>query len=507
MNRLLLALTLIILLTACSSSATPSPTATLPPTLAAGSSTLEPIRPTKTKKPKENNPQAAQVSTKQPKGTNPQAAPTSTNADFIATEILGRPTNTSVTVNVVPAIAMEIYYEVGTSSGAYTSQTAPQTAAANTPVETLISGLQPNTRYYYRIHYNGNAGTEHSFVTQRTVGSIFTFAIQADSHLNTDKHCNPDLYSLTMLNVAAAQPDFFIDLGDTFRTDMLKDINPTTILKNYVDQRQYFGMVSNSAPLFLVNGNHEMEWGWLLDGTAENPAVWSANDRNLYYPQPVPDNFYTGDTQYVANIGQLRDYYAWTWGDALFVVIDPYWSTTSDPKQSKDNWDWTLGEAQYQWFRQTLETSDATYKFVFTHHVLGESRGGVEQAGLFEWGGKDRGGSWGFDAHRPGWGKTIHQLMVENGVTIFFQGHDHLFARQELDGVIYQTVPMPADSTYQTPNQEFYTSGVTRPESGYLRVTVSSQGVTVDYIRSFLPKDENASQQNGMVDYTYTVTP
>ena len=32
----------------------------------------------------------------------------------------------------------------------------------------------------------------------------------------------------------------------------------------------------------------------------------------------------------------------------------------------------------------------------------------------------------------------VHQLMVKNGVTIFFQGHDHLFARQERDGMVYQ---------------------------------------------------------------------
>jgi hypothetical protein len=497
MRQHVIALTMIAILAACTPAGTPAPAGSQTPQISEGPAVTVDASPTKQSQPDP---------TKKSKGRNPSAAPTSTNPDFIATEILGRPTDSSVTVNVVPAIAMEIYYEVGTASGKYTSKTAVQTAAAGAPIETLMDGLQPNTRYHYRINYNGTAGVEHTFVTQRAMGSTFTFAVQADSHLNTDKHCNPDLYRLTMLNMGASQPDFLVDLGDTFRTDMLKDINPTTILKNYVDQRQYFGMVSSSAPLFLINGNHEMEWGWLLDGEAENPAVWSANARNLYYPQPAPDDYYSGDLLPIDNIGLLRDYYAWTWGDALFVVIDPYWSTTTDPKKSRDNWDWTLGEKQYQWFRQTLETSETKYKFVFTHHILGENRGGVEDAPYFEWGGQNRDGSWGFDVNRPGWDMPIHQLMAENLVTIFFQGHDHLFARQELDGVIYQTVPMPADSTYQTPNQEVYISGITRPESGYLRVTVSPQRVTVDYIRSFLSQDENASQQNGMVDYTYTIT-
>ena len=41
-------------------------------------------------------------------------------SDFVATEILGRPTATSITVNVVPAVAMDFYYEYGAASGTYT---------------------------------------------------------------------------------------------------------------------------------------------------------------------------------------------------------------------------------------------------------------------------------------------------------------------------------------------------------------------------------------------------
>jgi hypothetical protein len=48
---------------------------------------------------------------------------------------------------------------------------------------------------------------------------------------------------------------------------------------------------------------------------------------------------------------------------------------------------------------------------------------------------------------------------MKNGVTIFFQGRDHIFARQELDGVIYQTMPEPADPNYALHNAEAYRSG------------------------------------------------
>ena len=38
---------------------------------------------------------------------------------------------------------------------------------------------------------------------------------------------------------------------------------------------------------------------------------------------------------------------------------------------NRDWWALTLGDAQYHWFKRTLETSKAKYKFVFAHHVMG----------------------------------------------------------------------------------------------------------------------------------------
>jgi hypothetical protein len=278
--------------------------------------------------------------------------------------------------------------------------------------------------------------------------------------------------------------------------DSLKNVNADTVTQLYINQRQWLGLVE--APIFLVNGNHEQAALANLDGTPDNVAVWAQTARNAYFPQPAPDGFYTGDTEPVEYIGQLRDYYAFTWGDALFVVIDPYWHSTEPVdntygaghagKDGRDLWDITLGDTQYQWFCQTLENSTARYKFVFAHHVNGTGRGGVEVADTFEWG-----DAAGLAAHRPGWDRTIHQVMVDTGVTIFFQGHDHLFARQELDGVTYLTLPVPADPHYALDNADSYLSGDILPASGHVRVTVSPDGVTMDYIRSYLDRpDETA---------------
>jgi hypothetical protein len=523
MKRIILLLTLIALLTACSANApaaeqpsapqNPAPETALASTAATlpeATATAPALTPAATKKPKKGEPTAAltpgaDASTSQgskEKGPAP-AAPTSANPAYLATEISGRPTANGLTLNIVPAAEMQIVIAYGTAPGNYTSQTAPATLTANTPHEIELTNLTPDTAYYYSVLSNGTPGPEHSFHTARAPGSAFTFEIQGDSHPERTKNqFDPALYTRTLSGAAADQPDFYIAIGDDFSVDTLKNVNAETVRALYINQRQWLGLVD--APVFLVNGNHEQASLANLNNTAENVAVWAQTSRNAYYPQPAPDAFYSGDSEPVEFIGPLRDYYAFTWGDALFVVIDPYWHSPqtvdnqfgadrTNDKKNRDMWNTTLGDAQYQWFKQTLETSSAKYKFVFTHHVLGSGRGGIEMANSFEWGDAAN-----LAAHRPGWDKTIHQLMVDNGVTIFFQGHDHIFARQELDGVIYQSLPEPANPFYSWENEDAYKTGDKFPNSGRVRVSVAPGGVTVDYVRSYLDKPDE-------VAFTYTL--
>jgi len=442
-------------------------------------------------------------------------------AVFNGTIVLGRPTGCCITINVLSNDQLEAYFEYGTQSGVYTDQTATSTTEAEVPFEDVIAYLQPNTRYYYRMRFRQHGadefkeGPEYTFHTQRAPGSTFTFGVQGDSHPERGQRFDPDLYTRTLLTVASDRPDFYILMGDDFSVDRYgpDTINADLVTERYTLQRPYLGLIANSAPLFLVNGNHEQAAGYLLDGTPNNVAVWAQNARNLYYSQPAPDDFYTGNTEPVEFIGLLRNYFAWTWGDALFVTIDPYWPSPvvvdnvfGGGSKTKDKWLITHGEVQYQWLKQTLEQSTAKWKFVFAHHVNGTGRGGVEVADLYEWGGHNNRGVWEFDIKRPGWELPIHQLMAQNGVTIFFQGHDHMFIRQQLDGVTYQTTPYPADPTYGLDKADRITSGDLIPCSGYVRVTVSESSVLVEYVRTFLPTDETAEQVNGQVAYAYTVT-
>ncbi len=444
--------------------------------------------------------------------------------NFIGPELLCRPTDNSVTVNVIADVALQLYFEYGTAPGDYTDQTSTITSTANEPIKVVIDTLATNTRYYYRMVYSDDGGStwaerdEQSFHTQRAKGTTFTFAIITDSHMNGGGG-NVALYEQTLDNVSNDDPDLYFDLGDTFWTDGVLDA--ATANQRFLAQREMMGVVSHSAPIFLAPGNHENEEGWNFND-ANSIALLSVNARKRYYPNPITDGFYSGNDDALPAIegDNLReDYFAWEWGDALFVVIDPYHYTMIKPYSGTaggevddespigDRWDWTLGYTQFQWFKQTLAESDATFKFVFAHHMVGGThdyvRGGAEPADLFEWGGynadiNNNPTTWGFSTERPGWGDDpIHQFMVANGVSAFFYGHDHEYAYQKRDNVVYQLVPSPSMSGYGFnlySEDDPYTIRVL-PNSGHIRVTVSPEQATVEYVQT----------SGGTIAHSYTI--
>lgn len=483
--------------------------------------------------------------------------PSLNSSPWLGQELLGRVGATSATINVVFDTTAQVYVEYGPVSATYSARTPTQTASAGVPLNISLTELTANTRYYYRVQYalTGNfaARPERSFITQRPRGTTFSFVIQADPHM--DNNSSADAYQLTLANELADRPDFMIDLGDVMMSDKLNAAgvpvngnaspNSAGILTRTQMMRSYYDLATHSIPLYQALGNHEGEWGANLNGTPNNVAIWDTQHRTNYFPNPAPDGFFTGDTQsYDANgaactpgssvtcgLGQRRSYYAWEWGDALFIVLDPYWSQTASATQpgggrdccqrNAGYWSLTLGQVQYDWLKLTLERSSAKYKFVFSHNLVGgvnpsvngvdqgPMRGGVEAAKYLEWGGYNLDGTYGFATYRPNLAMPIHQLLVANKVTAFFHGHDHLYAHQSLDGIAYQAVPQPSatNGNLGTRAADYgYTQGTMVGGRGYLRVQVSPTGATVQYIESWLPSEQRANQTNRMVADSYTLS-
>lgn len=344
---------------------------------------------------------------------------------------------------------------------------------AGEPREVEVKGLKPDTAYSYTAMV-GDARVTGKFRTARGKDSEFVFDVQADSHL--DENTSLDVYANTLKNEVADQADFLVDLGDTFMVDKYQQY--TDSLKQYQAQRYWFSVVGSQMPVFLCLGNHDGECGWAQRGG--DVASWSREQRRRYLPVIRPDGFYSGAPD-------KGLYYSWTWGDALFVVLDPFVATMQRPHAEGDGWNWTLGKAQFGWLESTLKQSDARFKFIFIHHLVGgfgrEARGGVEAAGNFEWGDEAE-----FPSRRTGWAEPVHALMKKYHVSALFHGHDHLYVRQERDGILYIEVPQPSAVRENTRSAEEYgyKSGKLLASPGHIRVTVRPTGAKLEYVKSRL---------------------
>ena len=437
---------------------------------------------------------------------------------MIHTEMLGSPTNHSICVQAFFDTTVELSIRYGTSPSNYSNQTNWQTFLGNENAEIILDNLVEDTKYYYQLAFRSPSSSniiyrpEYNFTTQRRINKSFSFTIQADPHL--DEQSDTALYKLCLKNQLEDNPDFMIDLGDFLMSDKLtnasKIVPRDTITYRCNLLRTYYENIGHSVPLFIALGNHEGEAGWQLNNTANNVAVWGTLDRKKYFMNPAPNDFYTGDTINHSYVGQRENYYAWKWGDALFIVLDPYWYTSPKP-DSLNGWRWTLGKTQYDWLKKTLEQDNSKFKFVFAHQIIGgdpDGRGGVEFADLYEWGGNNLNGTRGFETNRPGWYKPIKDLLTENRVSIFFHGHDHFFGMQQKNCLYYQEIPQPSHPNFTSISQAIkygYKEGVILPGSGHIRVTVDGNGAKVDYVRAYLPKNENGSRKNKDVAATYYI--
>jgi predicted phosphodiesterase len=377
------------------------------------------------------------------------------------------PTSTSAQFTITSPAAGTAYLEYGLKAGAYTYRTANLSLKKGAENLISISGLKSSTKYFARLRYlysgkvfavtSATSFTTASAVNAANANSIF--AIQADPHM--DENSSADVYNKTLDLIATSGAAFLIDLGDIFMVDKLADKSEANIRARYVLMKGFYERLKN-VPLKIVLGNHDGELGYSNFNTKKYRAE--------YFPAQ------TNEVSYFAHVES----------NVLHIGLDPFTYTTTNPKA--DGWQWTLGKTQYDWLVNVLKNSKEQYKFVYIHHLLvgdAQSRGGTHIASFNEWGGKNMDGSDGFEKMRPGWGKPIHQLLKENGVSIVFKGHDHLYVKEELDGIIYQTLPQPSHPGDATNSavQYGYGAGKVVGGSGYLKVQTNSTEAKVDFVK------------------------
>jgi hypothetical protein len=352
-------------------------------------------------------------------------------------------------------------------------------------VEINLTGLQPSTKYYYKVYVKRSAEAwgaprpTHSFRTRRNVGESFRFAMWADPHRMALRW---EPWDKMLGSVIADDPDFVMDLGDTylFCNGFGKPHQRTFVQSYTIGLRPRDGFhghlgvsdVCADRGYFLTRGNHE----GIINGA---PPKWEQiliPALKLMVPNPNGSTYPQGGSH---DSDYDQGYFAYTWGDALFVVLDVV--KYKDFGDHKNPERFHIGNAQLSWLQSVLAGSTQKWKFLFMHHVFGGD------------GGYGRGGAtFAFQYEQA----QVQALCEQYGVQVMFRGHDHLVAVENANNVLYYVAglacgPPIKDYSWATP---IYPDGYLAPGCdrwnadakectswGYAIVDVTPTKVTIQY--------------------------
>jgi len=351
----------------------------------------------------------------------------------------------------------------------------PPEVRASDLAEWHVDGLTGNTGYEYEVvgtGADGEVNVHHGRVTTtRPSGSSFSFALITDTHIGSDlsytNQGNPQILGTTSTAIRALAPDFVVNLGDMldFHEYGFNDPPPDGSITRaaYLNYRASFGRTLGNVPHYAVIGGWDSESGCNTPDEIDR----SRTQRLLYLPGPTPDTYPEGGSPF-------EDYYAFTWGDALFVMLNVYTYTPTchllDTYPGLPD-DWTLGDAQMAWLRTTLENATSKWRFLLIHHPVGGNGGDDADSAYGRGGGR---------AAYVGEQQIVHELMQEYGVQTFFYGHDHVFTDMLVDDIHY-SLPGSAGAIWFFDSSE---TGYTDywADSGWARVDVTPDDVHVQFL-------------------------
>ncbi len=230
---------------------------------------------------------------------------------FVVEPYLQYATPTSIVVMCETEAPTTCVVEYGAN---YPPDKAAEVKAPATLHEVQLDGLQPKTKYFYRVTCADAAGNKKvgkllTFLTAVGPDDAYTFTVLGDTQKN------PAVTGKIARLMWDRRPHFVVHLGDVV------DDGPDP--RQWTDElfrpcRELFARV----PLYPCIGNHE-----------KNHAHYYK-----YFSLPKPEY-----------------YYSFRYGNAEFFALDT-------------NKRITPGSEQYDWLEKALAASNARWKFCFHHH-------------------------------------------------------------------------------------------------------------------------------------------
>ncbi len=285
-----------------------------------------------------------------------------------------------------------------------------------------ITGLQPNTTYYYQVDASPFAMKQ--FTTAPRGNASFSFVVWADPRENNGYETaltRPNMPPIMLQQSIAAgkPPAFSICCGDI--TSRGVDFNTWKLWLQDITTNDF---ASNASQL-LAPGNHE-----------RHDDIGQVN-LHKFYP-------YT-NTTFSLDYGQLH-----------IVILDIFTQASN-----ADRW-WTkVPPHLLEWMRQDFQASSATFKILALHPTPINDDGSPAN-----------------DTHNGDIGADLFQLASDCGLDAIFSGHSHRYSNATY-GVTYMfTLGMGGNN-----NNDFGSFGL---RAGYCRVDLTSTTMTMSVVNATL---------------------
>ncbi|MBS3794260.1 MAG: metallophosphoesterase family protein [Candidatus Thorarchaeota archaeon] len=308
------------------------------------------------------------------------------------------------TVNMVNKTAAMIYWETNTQTNAtvkYGStfedlDSTVENSTLSKEHRVWIDGLTAGTTVYYQAISDETSSNIYHFKTEPEDGEPFKLVVLSDPQPTSA--------------IAPDQSQVFKDIIDMVRNE---EPHLILILGDYVDQlsdtdesyndlcwNKYLNVSDKAghyAPIYGVIGNHDTISG---------------------------DHYADGFLEAFQQYGEDSTYFSFDYAGVHFTLLD----TEMPEYQGR------ISGAQYDWLVNDLENTDKEVKFVMGHQPMYP----VSAIGSS------------LDRNRTERNR-LQNLLEEHNVTAYLAGHDHVFQRLTVNGVLHVTTAGAGPKLYSTP--------------------------------------------------------
>lgn len=255
------------------------------------------------------------------------------------------PNQTTMIVKVKTTGATSVRLKVGTDSAVSTGIIwgAATTPDSNSSSELVVSGLSPNTRYYYRVAMTNSASVE--FLDTYT--DVGTFKTDYNGPMNFSfafGSCEANSFeSVSFGAIATKNPDLFLHLGDEYYADgtgtsVANFVTKMTNKKNQTSKQK----INRQSGTSVTPSDHD---GMNNNSNAGTDATAWTNYNDAYRQcNPITD---------MASSGVYKSFRR---GRVRFIRIDRR-SFASNPADTDNSSKTCLGATQKAWFKTEIDNA------------------------------------------------------------------------------------------------------------------------------------------------------